>query len=117
MSKILCYFILFIAFLLSYQKNPIAVLIIVGSVLGLYAFFKIKRRQKSGFLGIKRKGNDDDSQSFNNLMMVFMALQAFGDHKSIDNPSILGKYPEERKNHNADDIEQIKQKVLAMLGN
>ncbi len=52
MNKLFCYFILFIAFLISFQTNPMGILIIVCIPVGLYLINRVRKNRKKNQAGV-----------------------------------------------------------------
>jgi hypothetical protein len=109
-----CYLALIIAFLAFYQSNPMIVLIILGILLGGYAYFKSKKTKKGGgsrLFGLLRNEPSDLTSEL--LMSYLLIQQSLANHPSGD-VSASGMKSEEQEALEQY-VEGVKKEVLGML--
>ncbi|MFX1360724.1 MAG: hypothetical protein ACFFDL_05470 [Promethearchaeota archaeon] len=108
--KILCYFVIIIAFMMYFQKEPIYTVVIIGIGIGLYIYFK-SRKGKSGVFGKFLGGNSEDSDDRMNDLILFFMLQQMATNSSQQHESTKQR----EKDKKQDQIDKIKHEVLDLL--
>jgi hypothetical protein len=109
-----CYLALIIAFLAFYQSNPIIALIILGILLGGYAYFKSKKTKKGGGSRLFGLLRNEPSDSTSELLMSYLLIQqSLANHPSGD-VSASGMKSEEQEALEQY-VEGVKKEVLGML--
>jgi hypothetical protein len=114
--KGLCYIVLILAFFIYYQQNPVFTVIIIIIGLGVYFYFKSRRSNSSSgpFAFFSRQSPPNQNKSLEDLITLMMLQQTF--NSSFHSPSSKEKKQNSiNKNEDEDQIEAIKQEVLALL--
>ena len=105
--KGLYYLILFVAFLMYYQKNRVFTVLIILFGLGAYFFIKSKGKRnktiKTGFLSGKSSLYDESSNS----ILAILMFQQLLDSEGYDNKVLNTGENSQKKN----EIDKIKQKI------
>lgn len=111
--KILCYFGIFVAFMLFYQKDPFFTIIILVISVGVYLFFK-SRKNKKGFFGafLSGRANTQDNQ-IDDLITLMILQQMFSNSNSNYNSNETTTSG--RENPKREDIDKIKDEILTLL--
>lgn len=106
--KVLCYFVIIVAFLMYYQQNPMYTIVIIGIGIALYIFFK-SRKGKPGMLTkfFSGKGANESHDRIDDLILLFMLQQM--SHDSRNQPQ---KKTEDKKQK---ELELTKQEILDLL--
>ncbi len=117
--KILCYFVLFIAFFVYYQQEPMFTLIVVALMIGVYLFFKVKK-QGLGLnftRGIFGSGAVPMSDSSSNLLPLILYQQAFlGNSVPSSTPSKeVADIEQEEEKERLKKIDETKNRILQLL--
>ncbi len=95
---------------MSYQQNPMVVILIIAVGLGGYLFFKAKKNNPGSSLGIFRSGNMPHNESIQDLTTFMLIQQLMGPTgHSIGNEPII---PINRKE---DEIDKTKNEILKLL--
>jgi hypothetical protein len=108
--KVLCYFILVVAFLMYYQKNPFYTVIIIGVGIGFYVFFRSRKSGRGTFLSGKRNVREE---RMDDLMMLIMLQQLFNQPQSREAPQ--DKNPHKNRDHNESKLYNSEQEILDLL--
>lgn len=92
MFKGMCYIVLIVAFLLFFNKDPVFCTMIVGGGVGIYAFFKLRKKRNSsssksfGFFSKNPPIQTQQSSDIRDLMMLIAMQQMFSSQKSDNIP-------------------------------
>jgi len=118
MFKGMCYIVLIVGFLLFFNKDPIFCTMIVGGGIGIYAFFKLRKKRNSsssksfGFFSKTPTIQTQQSSDMSDLMMVIAMQQMLSSQKS-DNIPINNIRTE--KNELDEKLNNKKQQILDLL--
>lgn len=123
MFKGMCYIFLILGFLLFFNKDPLFCVVIVAVAVGLYAFFKLRKRGKgtssgvlSGFLSsrslLPSRQNEDISQ-----LMKFMVVQQMlsASQQPSPTPTLTTEEKKVPDPNEEDELEKEKQAILKLL--
>ncbi len=108
--KSMCYLVLGLALLMTYQSNPSFVLIILAVIGGLYLYFKRRKRfpkamRRSGFLSPNMVTQNENPIS-NMLLMTVMTKDMLSSTEGSDSES---------KERNQS-IDNVKNEIIKLLG-
>ena len=114
--KMLCYFILTIAFLMVYQNNSVCSLIIVGIGLGIFLFRKTRKLPSKhsnswNFLSRKRIQSNGELLETIKLLMFQKMLESLNLSSKAQENEFLSNKKEKRSAK----VENIKKEVLSLL--
>ena len=108
--KVLCYFVIIIAFMMYFQKEPVYTVVIIGIGIAVYIYFK-SRKGKAGVFGKFLGGGSTDSEDrMNDLMIFFMLQQMMNNSDQRRESSDRQEKPKKQ-----DQLDKIKQEVLDLL--
>ena len=109
--KGLCFLVIGLAFVISYQSNPLGTIIMGGVGILIYAFFKSRKSRSLGRGSgiIYRKGSASTSSPATDLMTLLM-VQAI-----LDRGSRCDNHPSNEKNAENKEMESLKREVLALF--
>ncbi len=115
--KIFCYAALIVAFLLSYQKNPVYTLIIITIAIGALLFYKSKKNKNSGQTSFLFSGKPSRKNNGMSELTTLILLQRFlspgplvPSYRENDPQDLQPKMSEKELK-----IEQIEREILDLL--
>lgn len=112
MAKLFCYFILIVAFVLFYQRNPVFAMIIIVLFIAGFIFFKLRKHglgsNALGFLS----GKSAAYNSQNNDLLTLVILQnLFNDNTSTPVEQERDQTISKRES----EIDKLKEEILELL--
>ncbi len=113
--KIMCYFVLFLAFFMYYQQEPAFTLIIVFLVIGVFVFFKVKKKGLTGNLSKGVFGFGKNNATLNNGMdplSMILFQQSFMSNSFSNN-----KIEDKQVNNRIKSIDEAKEMILRLIKN
>ena len=111
--KGMCLIVIGLAFFLVYQTNPMGTLIIIGVILGGYAFIKSRKRRnprRNGILLGKGARSMQQSSSINDIMTMFLVQQMLENGRDK-----LTLSSSQDKDQEIIELEQKKNQILSLL--
>ena len=115
--KIFLYFVLIIAFLIFYQREPIIAGVFFVIFVVAFLYFKIRKSKGKG-MGSSRflhKGLDQTNENNDNLMFFFMMQQLSKNGNNARYNTDFETSDNEKWNEKQEYINATKEKILAML--
>ena len=113
--KIFLYFVLIIAFLIFYQREPIIAGVFFVIFIVAFLYFKIRKSKGMGSSRFLHKGLDQMNANNDNLMFFFMMQQLSKNGNNARYNTDLETSDSEKWNEKEEYITATKEKILAML--
>ena len=112
MAKLFCYFILIVAFVLFYQRNPVFGIVIIFLFIAGFIFFKLRKHGLgSNALGFLSGKASTHNFQYNELVTLLLLEHLFNDNGSSPQNSPTEKAQSQREK----EIERIKEEILELL--
>ena len=108
--KGMCYIVLALGFLMSYQSNPVFIIGILGVGGLIYVYFKRKKSANAyGKTGLLRSGRASADEGMNSLISLMMVQQLLSKDSQVTSEPTQEISEEEQK------IENNKREILRLL--
>lgn len=118
MFKGMCYIVLIVGFLMFFNKDPVFCIVIVGGGVGIYAYFKLRKRESTtssgngGFFS-KSPVSQPQSDGLKDIMMFMAMQQMFSD--SQHHNSIIKVKEDSNSKENENSLSRKKQEILELF--
>ena len=112
--KALCYLVLIVAFLMYYQQNPVATVVIIFIALCAFLFFRSKRNNNGNIRrGFLKGAHSIQDNHMNDLITLIMLQQLL--NPSSSNQNNKNYVLEEKRSDKEIEIEKVKRDILELL--